>query len=249
MAPDPQNKHRPLAVEWLGRVAYDDALRRQTDAVAERVAGRGGDVLMLLEHPSVITLGRSARDAHVLASPDALAARGVAVHRVARGGDVTLHAPGQLVGYLVMDLRGGGEPDLHDFVRRMEGALIAALAEFGLAARRIEGRTGVFMHGPAASARPVGHGAPDRKIASIGVGVRRWVSYHGFALNVSIDLAEFDAIVPCGLADVEMTSVARELGAGPLGLDVRVRDAVARAFVRAYTGEPSPLASERCPAV
>ncbi len=196
-------------------------------AVEQRLDGRGRDVLLLLEHPTVVTLGRSSNHENLLAHPDALAARGVEVHRIARGGDVTLHAPGQLVGYLVVDLRERGTPDLHDFVRRMEGALMAALDRLGLSTRRVHGRTGVFM------ARQDGPG-PDRKIASIGVGVRRWVTYHGFALNVTVDLREFEAIVPCGLADVEMTSVATELAAGPLGLDARVRRIVSAEFERTY---------------
>ncbi len=224
---------------WLGRVPYGESLQRQQAAVDARLAGRGGDVLMLLEHPSVVTLGRSSEAANLLESPESLAARGIEVHSIARGGDVTLHAPGQLVGYLVMDLRARGEPDLHLFVRRMEDALIDALAELGLRGRRVEGRTGVFMGDRPSAGAP----GPDRKIASIGVGVRRWVTYHGFALNVTIDLREFDAIVPCGLADVEMTSIARELGAGPLGLDARVREAVEGAFLRRYEREGPPLPS------
>lgn len=217
----------PLEVVWLGRIAYGDALARQLEQVDRRVKGLGGDVLLLLEHPTVVTLGRSSDDANLLTPPDVLTARGVEIHRIARGGDVTLHAPGQLVGYLVMDLRERGAPDLHAFVREMEGALMAALTALGLSTRRIEGRTGVFMSASRGSGRA-------RKIASIGVGVRRWVTYHGFALNVTVDLGEFDAIVPCGLDDVEMTSVARELGVAPLGLDARVRGLVADAFVRAY---------------
>jgi len=217
----------PLDVVWLGRVAYADALSRQMARVEARVKGQGGDVLLLLEHPTVVTLGRSSDEANLLAPPDVLAARGIEIHRIARGGDVTLHAPGQLVGYLVMDLRQRGAPDLHAFVRKMESALMAALGEVGLSTRRIEGRTGVFMSESRGS-------GPDRKIASIGVGVRRWVTCHGFALNVTVDLSEFDAIVPCGLDDVEMTSVARELGVAPLGLDARVRGLVAQAFVRTY---------------
>jgi lipoate-protein ligase B len=223
---------RPLSVAWLGRVPYAEALARQQDAVAERMAGAGHDVLLLLEHPTVITMGRSSDAAHLRWSAERLCAEGIEIHHIARGGDVTLHAPGQLVGYLVMDLRARCEPDLHRFVRRMETALIAALGSLGLRARRVEGRTGVFM----AATDAAGGEGRDRKIASIGVGVRRWVTYHGFALNVTTDLEAFEAIVPCGLADVEMTSVARELGCGPLGLDARVRDRVARAFVSEFAG-------------
>jgi lipoate-protein ligase B len=233
----------PLEVVWLGRVPYADALRRQEAEVAARVAGRRRDVLLLLEHPTVITLGRSSDEANLRLAPEALAARGVELHHVARGGDVTLHAPGQLVGYLVMDLRARGEADLHRFVRRMETALMEALGAIGLETRRIDGRTGVFM--------PAVPGGRDRKIASIGVGVRRWVTYHGFALNVTTDLSAFDLIVPCGLEDVDMTSVARELDAGPLGLDARVRAHIAEAFVATFAKRrarsPGSLPSERCP--
>jgi lipoyl(octanoyl) transferase len=219
-----------LAVEWLGRVAYGPALTRQEDAVARRAAGEGTDRLLLLEHPPVVTLGRGARETSLLVAREALVDRGVEVHEIARGGDVTLHVPGQLVGYLVMDLRARGRPDLHAFLRSMEGALISALHEIGIAARRVEGRTGVFVERRDDEPPP----APDRKIASIGIGVRRWITYHGFALNVTNDLDSFDWIVPCGLHDVEMTSVARELGSGPLGLDARVRASVERAFREAF---------------
>lgn len=217
----------PLEIAWLGRISYAEALDRQMAAVEARISGRSGDVLLLLEHPTVVTLGRSSDEANLRARPEELTARGVEIHRIARGGDVTLHAPGQLVGYLIVDLRERGAPDLHDFVRRMEGSLISALAEIGLSTRRVEGRAGVFM------TRDQVPGV-DRKIASIGVGVRRWVTYHGFALNVTVDLREFDVIVPCGLADVEMTSVARELGSGPLGLDARLRRVVADEFARSH---------------
>jgi lipoate-protein ligase B len=140
---------------------------------------------------------------------------------------VTYHAPGQLVGYLIVDLAARGEPDVHHFLRRVEAALIEALERLGLRGRSVVGRTGVFMAGER-------EGLAQRKIASIGIGLQRWVTYHGFALNVTLDLSGFDAIVPCGLEDVEMTSVGRELGCGPLGLDERVRKEIARTFGRAF---------------
>jgi lipoate-protein ligase B len=177
--------------------------------------------VLLLEHPPVVTLGRSTRPENLRVSPAELEARGVAVHEVARGGDVTYHGPGQLVGYPIVDLLARGECDVHRHLRRLESVLIEALAALGLAAGRVEGWTGVFV--PQAD--------PPRKLASIGVGLRGWVTYHGFALDVTMDLAGFDAIVPCGLEGVEMTSVARELGRAPdAELFDRARVAVARAL-------------------
>jgi lipoyl(octanoyl) transferase len=219
----------PLSVAWLGRVAYGPALLLQEEAVRRRRGGESVDQLLLLEHPPVVTLGRGAREENLRIGREALQARGVEVHEIARGGDVTYHAPGQLVGYLVVDLRRrGGRPDLHGFLRDVEAALISALGGLGIGGRRVEGRTGVFV-----DTAEVASG-PDRKIASIGVGVRQWVTYHGFALNVTTDLSGFDLIVPCGLHDVEMTSVERELGCGPLGLDTRVRKAVEKSFAETF---------------
>jgi lipoyl(octanoyl) transferase len=230
-----------LAVEWLGCVAYAEATEIQMQGVEARRRGEVPDRLLLLEHPAVVTLGRGAREENLLASRESLARRGVEIHRAARGGDVTYHGPGQLVGYLILDLTAGGAPDVHGFVRRMELALIEALEELSVPARRIEGMTGVFVDrsravrlrggtGGENRGRRAGGAVPERKIASIGVGVRRWVTYHGFALNVDLDLAGFEAIVPCGLRGVEMTTVARELGAPDLELAPRVREAVAGAF-------------------
>lgn len=220
-----------LETSWLGTVAYDTALERQLVAVEARRAG-GPDRLLLLEHPPVITLGRSAKPENLLAPRDRLAARGVVVHEIARGGDVTYHAPGQLVGYVVADLAARGAPDVSQWLRGIESGLIGALGALGVPSRRIAGMTGVFVD-DAASPTP-------RKIASIGVGLKGWITYHGFALNVTLDLAGFDDIVPCGLSGVTMTSVARELGIQPgLGtaderaLFARARDSVAAAFERA----------------
>jgi lipoate-protein ligase B len=159
-------------------------------------------------------------------SAERLAARSIELHRVSRGGDITYHAPGQLVGYLVLDLAARGARDVHAYLRGIEAMLARALAALGVGARTLAGYTGVFARpadGEPSAQRP-------RKIASIGVGVRGWVTYHGFALNVDIDLRGFEAIVPCGLDFVEMTSVARELGgAAPADLAVRARDAVSAA--------------------
>ncbi len=222
-----------LDVEWLGCVPYGQALSRQAQAVADRRRGIRGDRLLLLEHPPVVTLGSAARREHLLVSEAELAARGVELFRARRGGDVTFHGPGQLVGYLVVDLATRGVPDVHRFLRRVEQALIDALAGLGLPARRVAGRTGVFA---AAGA------GPARKLGSIGVGLRHWVTWHGFALNVSLDLQGFEVIVPCGLRDVEMTSVARELGVcGTPALDRHVREQVGRTFARAFAPGAAPL--------
>ncbi len=214
---------RELAIEWLGTVPYREALELQEKCVEARRAGAAADKLLLLEHPPVITLGRGARSDTLLASGAELAARGIDVHRVSRGGDITYHAPGQLVGYLILDLAARGERDVHAFLRSIEAMLGEALSELGVPTRTLSGYTGLFVQSgedASAAARP-------RKIASIGVGVRGWVTYHGFALNVDPDLSGFDAIVPCGLDFVEMTSIARELAAtAPTDLAVRARDAV-----------------------
>ena len=186
-----------LLVLDLGLRDYAEALSFQRDLAAARLAGRiAQDVLVLVEHPPVITLGRSSKAAHLLASPEALAARGVALHEVERGGDVTFHGPGQLVGYPIVDLTGHKQ-DLHWYLRQVEEVLIRAVAPFGIVAERIAGKTGIWTNG--------------RKLASIGVHARQWVTWHGFALNVTTDLSYFDLMVPCGIADVEMTSVAAEM--------------------------------------
>jgi lipoate-protein ligase B len=210
-----------LQIDWLGRVAYGDALRRQEEFLEARRAGACGDRLLLLEHPPVVTLGRGTRPEHLLAPRAELAARGVEVHEIARGGDVTWHGPGQLVGYLIVDLAARGLADAHAFLRAIEATLGAALGELGVPAEAREGTTGVFAAGS----------QPPRKLASIGLGLRGWVTWHGFALNVTTGPEAFGDIVPCGLHQVVMTSVARELGALPeAALFERAREAVARAF-------------------
>jgi len=187
-----------LEVIQAGSVSYQDALTWQRELAEDRIAGRlDHDVLLLLEHPPVVTFGRNSRAAHLL-NP-----QGVDVFEVERGGDVTFHGPGQLVGYPILDLGGSGgayKKDLHWYLRTLEQALIDALALLEIPAERNPGLTGVWTRG--------------RKIASIGIHVKQWVTWHGFALNVTTDLAHFDRIVPCGIQGVEMTSVERELGAG-----------------------------------
>ena len=239
-----------LSVEWLGLVPYGEALALQEEAVRQRLAGQRGDRLLLLEHPPVVTLGRSTKPGNLLFAEDRLSALGIECFEVGRGGDVTYHAPGQLVGYPIVDLSSPDRRDIHVFLRSLEAGLIDALEQWAIPACRVEGRTGVFID-RARSRKPSG---PQRKIASIGIGLRRWVTWHGFALNVDLDLAGFDAIVPCGLPDVVMTSIARELvierpeasvadashsglaAAGDSELAVRVRDSVARTVRKRLVG-------------
>jgi lipoyl(octanoyl) transferase len=181
-----------LAIRWLGRVAFADALAMQETLVAKKRADHSlGDELLLLEHEPVYTIGRTL---------DQTSLRGAAhlpypLVPINRGGQATYHGPGQLIGYPIIDLRQCGQ-DLHRYLRWLEALLVETLAEVGLAASTRPGLTGVWID--------------DRKIASIGVGVRHWITMHGFALNVGGDLAPFDQIVPCGIANVTMTSIARE---------------------------------------
>ena len=177
---------------WLGRLAYQPALDLQEKNLAARAAGEIPDQLILLEHDPVYTIGRQ-RDRSSLG----LALLPHPVVEINRGGQATFHGPGQLVGYFIFDLQKL-TPDLHLFLRWIEEGLIALLAEYGLNARRREGLTGVWIE--------------DRKIASIGVGVRKWITMHGFGLNVGSDLSGYEAITPCGIAGVTMTSLSRELG-------------------------------------
>lgn len=186
-----------LLVADLGEMPYAAALELQRAAARARIAGRlAEDLLLLVEHPPVVTMGRASRAVHLLASPALLAARGVELFEVERGGDVTFHGPGQLVGYPIVNL-ARHRKDLHWYLRQVEEALIRAVAPFGVEGERRAGFTGVWTGG--------------RKLASIGVHAREWVTWHGFALNVSTDLAFFDLIVPCGISAVRMTSLEREL--------------------------------------
>jgi lipoyl(octanoyl) transferase len=202
-----------LLVARLGRVPYAEALELQRAVARARIAGRvADDVLLLVEHPPVFTLGRSTKAASLPLDADALRARGAEVFEIERGGDVTFHGPGQLVGYPVVDLKRHRR-DLHWYLRRVEQALIDAVATFGVAAGRNPPFTGVWTD-PAAP----GHAGPARKLASIGVHARDWVTWHGFALNVTREpLGYFDLIVPCGIDGVEMTAVAREAPAARAG--------------------------------
>jgi lipoyl(octanoyl) transferase len=220
----------------LGRVPYGEGLELQRELVDAVHAGRIGNTLVLLEHPPVLTLGRNASRANILASDEFLAYRGVEVHEINRGGDVTYHGPGQLVGYPIFDLRsfrvhpiaptagapGTPRPRLGavDFVRRIEEALIRSCGDFGVPAARVPGRTGVWT--------VAGGRVLEKKIAAIGVHIARGVTSHGFAFNVHPDLRDFELIVPCGIADRDVTSL--ELEADPPPTMEAVRNSVARQF-------------------
>jgi lipoyl(octanoyl) transferase len=189
---------RPLAVRRLGLVGYGDALELQAELVKQRRAGEIPDTLLLLEHPHVITLGSGAHDENVLVTPQERATRGIELFNTGRGGDVTYHGPGQLVGYPILDLKPD-RCDLHRYLRDLEEALINVLGHFGLDGSRKEGLTGVWVK--------------DRKLAAIGVRVSSgWITSHGFALNVTTDLSLFGTIVPCGIRDHGVGSISQEFG-------------------------------------
>ena len=188
---------RPLLVRHLGRVPYAEGLQIQEQLVAERQAGRIVDVLLLLEHEPVFTMGRNARAENVLLSSEALKARGFEIFETGRGGDVTYHGPGQVVGYPILELPTDRR-DVHRYVRDLEEVMIRACADYGIDAGRIPGKTGTWVG--------------EEKVGAIGVRIARWVTSHGFALNVTNDLAPFALIVPCGITGHGVTSLARLLG-------------------------------------
>ncbi|MDP9250629.1 MAG: lipoyl(octanoyl) transferase LipB [Chloroflexota bacterium] len=226
-----------LTVERLGTVAYLPTWELQDELAEQRRSRRIGDRLLLLEHFPVYTIGRGGDEANLLASPDRLRQIGAEFHRIDRGGDVTFHGPGQLVAYPVVELR---DPlDLRRYVRSLEAAVIATASAFGVSAERLDSLTGVWVDG-------------TRKLAAIGVRVRRAVTTHGLALNVNTDLRWFAEMIPCGIADKEVTSLARELGQ-PVDMEAveqRLADELARAFglglASAAGGVPGPAgASEQ----
>ena len=204
LAGDRSGEVAALHARWLGRVAYPESHALQRRLVDRRAAGEIPDQLLLLEHPAVLTLGRQSDAAHIRASAADLAARGIAVERIERGGEVTYHGPGQLVAYPIIRLHERGLL-LRPFVRALEAALVETCAALGVGAARREGHPGCWcgLDGPS-----------PRKIGALGLRVERGVSYHGIALNVTVDLADFDLIDPCGMPGVESTSIARELGDG-----------------------------------
>ena len=212
---------REVEIRRLGVVSYADALALQQTLVEDRKAGRIPDQLLLLQHPPVITLGVKNRHdrSHIVATEDALEQEGVAVFETGRGGDVTYHGPGQLVGYPIISLKPD-RCDVHRYVRDLEQVLIQTAATFGVVAGRIPGLTGAWVG--------------DDKLAAIGVRISRWVTSHGFAFNVNTDLSHFDLIVPCGIADRGVTSIERLLG-HPIQLD-RVELAAIEAFLDVFGG-------------
>ena len=210
---------RQIEVRRLGLISYADGLELQKQLVEQRRAGEIPDQLLLLEHPPVITLGVKARNdrSHIVADADVLKAEGVEIFETGRGGDVTYHGPGQLVGYPILDLKPD-RCDVHQYVRDIEEAMIRTAATFGITAARIEGLTGAW----------VGH----EKLAAIGVRIARWITSHGFAFNVNTSLRHFNFIVPCGITDKGVTSLEKQLGRRvPMS---EVEDAVVDAFRRVF---------------
>lgn len=241
----------PVSCRWLGRIAFAAALELQEEIVREHA--RHGDTLLLLEHDPVYTTGRGGRVESLGSLSEQIASEGVdaaqvPLFRIGRGGDATYHGPGQLVGYALVDLRARGG-DLHRFLRGLEAGVLATLEALGVSALRWPGRTGAWVADGGASLVEIGERdlylGRVRKIASIGIGVRRGISLHGFAINVSLDLAPFAAIVPCGLAGVRMTSVEIETRrpAPPL----REVAAIAADRVAGALGAEGALAPEEAP--
>jgi lipoic acid synthetase len=211
----------------LGLEPYNQALDLQHRLVAARREGRIEDVFILLEHPPVITLGRRGDESNIVASRELLARLGIEVHRVERGGDVTYHGPGQLLGYPILDLRGYRQ-DVGWYMHSLEEVLIRALADFGIEAGRLEGRIGVWIG--------------DKNIAALGARIEEWITYHGFALNVSPDLSHFDLIIPCGYKGIGVTSMEEVLGEAP---EMReVRKSVAQRFSEVFGVEIRQAALE-----
>jgi lipoyl(octanoyl) transferase len=225
---------RALAIRRPGTVPYAEALDIQKQLVDERKAGLIPDQLLLLEHPPVITLGVRARSdgTNVVAAPDSLARQGIEVFETGRGGDVTYHGPGQLVGYPILDLRPD-RCDVHQYVRDIEEVLILAAAAFDVNAGRLAGLTGIWVG--------------DQKLAAIGVRISRWVTSHGFAFNVTTNLSHFDLIVPCGIRDKGVTSLERLLGRRvPIS---EVEQAVVDAFADVFDRVPQEMLDSREAAV
>ncbi len=225
VADHPRSARRPTRCGFLGRVSYAEATALQESLCAALRTGGGGEAFLLLEHPPVYTLGRNARPADLLADRRTLAARGIELHETNRGGQITYHGPGQLVGYPILDLN----PDRRDvrrYIRDLQEVLIGVLARYGIAARpRSQPETGVWVG--------------ERKIGSLGVHLSRWLTTHGFALNVTTDLSYFAGIVPCGLAGVEMCSIESLTGRRPALAEV-AEICIGR-FAEVFDRRPEPL--------
>ena len=223
---------RLCEARWLGIVGYDDGLHLQESAIEHLRSGEAPEQLLLLEHPHVFTLGRGADSSNILADPLQLQTNSVEVHETGRGGDVTYHGPGQLVGYPIINLKPD-RCDVHRYVRDLEEALIRTISEFGVTGTRIKGLTGVWVG--------------NDKIAAIGVRIARWITSHGFALNVNTDLSYFNMIVPCGITDKGVTSLSRLLGSQIPMSDVArvVSSQFAQVFEREilFSDFPSPATS------
>ncbi len=217
-----------VTLTHLGRTRYADAWELQHRLWEARSNGAVGDLLLFTEHEHVYTLGKSGDENHLLASIDELKARGAEFFPIDRGGDITYHGPGQVVGYPILDLNGF-TPDIHRYLRSLEETIIVALGEFGITAGREEGMTGVWVGG--------------EKIAAIGVKVSRWVTMHGFALNVNTDLSMFGRIIPCGIFHKGVTSMERLLGR-PVPLE-EVEASLARAFARIFSCDLASVPAER----
>ena len=231
-----------LTVVDLGIMAYGEALDLQRAVANARITGAiDDDVLILVEHPPVVTLGRGTKPGHLVASESQLRARGVELFEVERGGDITFHGPGQLVGYPVFDLKQHRR-DLHWYLRQVEESIIRAMESIALPCFRNPGLTGVWTRGVQHSSDAQRSTPNARKVASIGVHARDWVTWHGFALNVTTDLSYFDLIVPCGISDVSMTTVHRELGdafPGSSAVVNAIKTAFSAVFEREFEIQPA----------
>jgi lipoyl(octanoyl) transferase len=214
----------PLIARWLGRIDYREAHALQKRLVDRRAAGENDDQLLLLEHPAVLTLGKRSDPAHILATPDELARRGIAIEHIERGGEVTYHGPGQLVAYPIVRLHERGLL-LRPFVRALESALIGTCAAHGVAAQRRDGHPGCWCDAD---------GRAPRKIGALGLRVERGVSYHGIALNVTVDLRDFELIDACGMPGVASTSIAQELGEVDVAPTTESVEGAAWTFARAF---------------
>ncbi|UJR78693.1 lipoyl(octanoyl) transferase LipB [Sandaracinus amylolyticus] len=230
---------RQVRVHRLGRIRYDEAHQLQQRLQEARIAGTIPDTLLLLEHDPVITLGRGAKIGNVLLAKEMLAARGIDLHEAGRGGDVTYHGPGQLVGYPIIDLAPDRQ-DVRRYVRDLEQMMIDVCGDYALRAERIDGLNGTWLRDPELG---------DRKVGAIGVRISRWVTMHGFALNVTTDLSHFALIVPCGIRDKGVTSFERELDRR-VPID-EVMDTVERRFAAIFDAdlEHAPLPSLPAPVV